>query len=256
MLKFYSLSSGSSGNSAFLRYKNTRILIDCGISARKVSDALYQIGEDSVDAILITHEHGDHIKGLKVFSKKHSVPVYATGPTWENIGSCGDYIPVFNRRISVPGGVIPVGDIDVLPFATSHDSAFSVGYTLLCGDKKIAIATDNGKLTADFANNLQGCYTALIEANYDEKMLTQGPYPYPLKCRISSPVGHMSNHQAGKLACALARSGTEKIILGHLSVENNTPDLAYNIVSEMLREENLKVSLKVAHRYDITDLLE
>ncbi|MDP4118468.1 MAG: MBL fold metallo-hydrolase, partial [Bacillota bacterium] len=141
-------------------------------------------------------------------------------------------------------------------FATSHDSAFSVGYVLNCGGISYAVATDNGKLTSDFAQSLRGCDTVLIEANYDQFMLENGAYPYYLKKRIASCTGHMSNEQAGKLACALARSGTKRIALGHLSKENNTPKTAYNTVLNMLKDEGLSVSLGVAARYDITDLLK
>lgn len=252
--KFYTLSSGSSGNAAFISYKNTKILIDCGISAKRITEALQSIGEQCVDAILITHEHSDHVCGMKVFTKKFSVPVYATAPTWQYLED--EFIPVFNKRLSVPDIPFSVGDIDVTPVTTSHDSAFSVGYVLNCGETRYAVATDNGVLTADFAERLRGCDTVLIEANYDVDMLANGPYPYRLKQRILSPTGHLSNEQAAKLACALARTGTKRIVLGHLSRENNTPELAYNTVCDMLKSESLSVSLSVAARNDITDLFE
>ncbi len=254
MLRFYSLSSGSSGNSAFLKYKNSKILIDCGISAKRINKALHTIGEDSVDAILITHEHSDHICGLKVYTKNTDVQVYATAPTWNHL--CSDGIPIFNRKISVPGVTFSVGDIDVTPFSTSHDSAHPVGYSLLCGNNKFVIATDNGRITTDFAEHIRGSDTALIESNYDVEMLQSGAYPYSLKQRIASSTGHMSNIQAGTLAISLARTGTKRIILGHLSLENNTPDLAYTTVKNMLKDENLHISLTVAKRHEITDLLE
>lgn len=253
MLRFFTFSSGSSGNCAFVKYNKTRLLIDCGISCKRINTAIRNIGETDVDAVLITHEHSDHVSGLRVFSKAHCVPVYATGPTWNYI--CDENIPLFNRRISVPGTTFSIGDIDITPIPTSHDSADSVGYVLNCGGRRFAVATDNGKLTGEFAEFLRGCDTALIEANYDPKMLENGPYPLPLKKRILSPVGHMSNDQAGKLACALARSGTKRIVLGHLSLENNTPDKAFGTVSSMLKEEGHCVSLAVADRYEITDLL-
>lgn len=256
MIKFYSLSSGSSGNSAFIKYNNTNILIDCGISAKRIKESLYSIGESSVDAILITHEHSDHICGLKVLTKAFCVPVYATAPTWEQLEKVSESIPLFNKQIAIPGKTFFIGDIDVTPVLTSHDSALSVGYIFNCGGTKYALATDNGRLTGEFAEYLKGCDTALIEANYDEEMLENGPYPYPLKKRIASHIGHMSNSQAAKLACALSRSGTKRIVLGHLSKENNTPSVAYNTVKEALKNENLSVSLKVAERYDITNLLE
>ncbi len=254
MNRFYTLSSGSSGNAAFLQYRNTKILIDCGISAKRITTALDELGEKSVDAILITHEHSDHVCGLRVYTKQNSVPVFATVQTWEHL--CDDFIPLFNRRISVPGLPFSVGEVDITPVSTCHDSANSVGYVLNCGETKYAVATDNGMLTADFAESLKGCDTALIEANYDPDMLQIGPYPYPLKQRILSPTGHMSNEQAGKLACALARSGTKRVVLGHLSKENNTPELAYSTVGDMLKSEGHHISLSVAERYGITDLLE
>ena len=254
MNKFLTLSSGSSGNAAFVKYKNTKILIDCGISAKRINTALQEIGETDIDAILITHEHSDHVCGLRVFSKQHSVPIYATAPTWEHL--CDEFVPVFNKRVSVPCVPFSVGNIDITPIPTSHDSAFSVGYVLNCDETRYAVATDNGALTVDFAEHLRGCDTVLIEANYDPAMLTNGVYPYPLKQRILSPTGHMSNEQAGKLACALARTGTKRIVLGHLSKENNTPNLAYDTVYSMLKSEGLNVSLSIADRSVITDLLK
>ncbi len=256
LLKFYTLFSGSSGNSAFVRFNDTRVLIDCGVSSKRITEALASIGESQVDAILITHEHSDHTSGLRVFSRKISVPVYATAPTWESPGMFSLEMPLFNKQIAVPGVSFSVQDIDVTPFSTSHDCAHSVGYTLNCGGVRFAIATDNGKITCDFAENLRGCDTALIEANYDTEMLQKGPYPYHLKQRIASEVGHMSNDQAAKLACALARSGTKRIILGHLSKENNTPETAYETVHSKLCEEGLSPSLKVAARYEVTNLLD
>ena len=256
MFKFYTLSSGSSGNSAFIKYNNTKILIDCGISAKRIKEGLDAIDESEVDAILITHEHSDHISGLRVFTKSCCAPVYATAPTWEQLSSVSDNIPVFNRQIAIPGKSFYIGDIDITPILTSHDSALSVGYVFNCGGTKYALATDNGRLTGEFAEYLKGCDTVLIEANYDENMLENGPYPYPLKKRIASHMGHMSNDQAAKLACALSRSGTKRIVLGHLSKENNTPLTAYNTVREALLSENLSVSLRVAERYELTNLLE
>ncbi len=254
MLRFYSISSGSSGNAAFVKYKNTKILIDCGISAKRLNQALKELGETNVDAVLITHEHSDHVCGLKVFSKSCSARVYATLPTW-NFVNC-DNIPVFNRESITPGVPFAVGDIIITPFATCHDCVNPVGYFFICGDKKLALATDNGEITHDFFKNIEGADTALIEANYDIKMLEQGAYPYPLKKRILSPLGHMSNIQAADLALDLAKTGTRRIILGHLSIENNTPELAYDTVYNVLKKENITVSLNVAKRHEITDLLE
>lgn len=254
MLRFYSISSGSSGNAAFVKFKNTKILIDCGISAKRMNLALNELGESNVDAILITHEHSDHVCGLKVFSKCCSPKVYTTAPTWNCI-NC-DNIPVFNRNMIIPGVSFTIGDIIITPFSTSHDCANPVGYSILCGDKKLAIATDTGKLSPDFFKNIEGADIALIEANYDVNMLENGPYPYQLKKRILSPTGHLSNTQAAELALHLARTGTSRIILGHLSIENNTPEIAYKTVYDALKKDNLTVSLNVAKRHEITDLLE
>ncbi len=219
-------ASGSSGNCLLLSGGDTNLLIDAGISMRRTEEALVQVGRriDDIDGVLITHEHSDHISGLKMLLKYHRLPVYAPRT-------------VANRlRGMLPGiesclRVIPVGEeFDVRGFAlrafhTPHDTDESVGYRVR-GEAVFALATDMGCVTEEIIGGLLGADTVLIESNHDEQMLSYGRYPVYLKRRILSDHGHLSNEHCAQLARQLAESGTARIILGHLSRENNRPELA------------------------------
>ena len=204
------------------------ILIDCGISCRGITSALKNRGidPDSLSGILITHEHIDHVRGLSVFLSHHSVPVYASAPVLRYLSSNG-LVP-FNavlNEIDEHGQLI--GKMLVKPFRTSHDSVGSLGYSVITPDEhRISICTDTGYLTDDAREHLLKSEAVLIEANYDNGMLDFGPYPYSLKRRIKSPSGHLSNTDCAAFLPELVRSGTVHIVLGHISKENNTPDVA------------------------------
>ncbi len=204
------------------------ILIDCGISCRGITSALKNRGidPDSLSGILITHEHIDHVRGLSVFLSHHSVPVYASAPVLRYLSSNG-LVP-FNavlNEIDEHGQLI--GKMLVKPFRTSHDSVGSLGYSVTTPDEhRISICTDTGYLTDDAREHLLKSEAVLIEANYDNGMLDFGPYPYSLKRRIKGPSGHLSNTDCAAFLPELVRSGTVHIVLGHISKENNTPDVA------------------------------
>ena len=204
------------------------ILIDCGISCRGITSALKNRGidPDSLLGILITHEHIDHVRGLSVFLSHHSVPVYASAPVLRYLSSNG-LVP-FNavlNEIDEHGQLI--GKMLVKPFRTSHDSVGSLGYSVITPDEhRISICTDTGYLTDDAREHLLKSEAVLIEANYDNGMLDFGPYPYSLKRRIKGPSGHLSNTDCAAFLPELVRSGTVHIVLGHISKENNTPDVA------------------------------
>ena len=213
-------------------------LIEAGISPLEIS------------AVLVTHEHIDHIKGVGVFSRRYNIPIYANEKTWNKMyESIGD-IDERNIKIIKNYEEFEVGDIGIKSFEIPHDAADPVGYSFFYDNKKISVATDIGVLKKSLFSAIQKSDTVLLESNHDINMLNVGSYPIPLKQRIKSDVGHLSNDDAGKAAEFLVRMGTEKIMLGHLSKENNYPLLAFKTVENILSEVDIKVGkdvkLKVA----------
>lgn len=238
-----SLRSGSKGNASLVYTKNTKILVDCGISGKAVSCAMESIGlkPESLDAIVVTHEHNDHIKGIGVMMRRYDLPVYANSATWAAIMS-NDLGRLNDDNIKIFEGTEPftIGDISVSPFRIPHDAACPVGYSFDDGHSRAAVATDIGMLTEELMRAIGGCRDVILEANHDVSMLEMGPYPYPLKQRIRGKYGHLSNDDAAKAAELLVRMGTESIVLGHLSEENNYPALAYETVKAGLVAAGIK----------------
>ena len=230
------LRSSSKGNATIIFNKNTRILVDCGISGKTIEQCLQGAGVnlDTIDAIVVTHEHTDHIKGVGIISRKYNIPIFANSGTWKAMLPSLGKISDENIRIFETGEDFYIKDINVGTFSVSHDAAEPVGYTFSHRGEKVAIATDMGIVTENVLNHIQGSHTALIEANYDPNMLEIGSYPYELKRRIKGERGHLSNCDCGNLARLLAGSGTKKIILGHLSEENNYPPIAFATVKNCL----------------------
>ena len=228
MARFCSLFSSSSGNCTYIGSSSGGVLIDAGVSAKQISLKLNSVGvsEKDIGAVFVTHEHGDHIKGLRVFASKHNIPVYATAGTinaLENAGVINGKFPVF----PIGDGIECNGQL-ITPFHTSHDVAESCGYSVTTSDdRRICIATDTGIVTDEMREALTGCDLVLIESNHDIGMLRNGNYPYQLKRRILSDVGHLSNIACGDFITELIKSGTTRFVLGHLSKENNIPSLAY-----------------------------
>ena len=227
MLKAATLASGSSGNCTVVSDGKVHILIDAGISARRIVTALRDLGLEPRDvaAVLITHEHSDHISGLPVLCRQLGAELYATEGTAEAV--CVRAEGLAERfRVFDPGERFAVGDLVVGSFATSHDCACPVGYTVTDGKRKLALCTDTGVITRPMLGAVQGADTLIGEFNYDPEMLRNGPYPYYLKERILSDRGHLSNELGGRLAAWAAERGTKRIVAAHLSRENNLPAVA------------------------------
>lgn len=257
MIKFQSIVSGSSGNCTLVCCNNTKILIDCGISGKKVTAYLNDIGIDpaEIHGIFVTHEHIDHTSGVGIMSRKFNIPVIASEGTWDGM-SIGK-ITEENKQIFTKNNPMEMGDICITPFEIPHDAMQPTGYIIHSDGKKIAVATDIGHITNTVADSLIGCDAVILEANYDEHMLQTGPYPQNLKARISGTMGHLANKDAGALALHLAKNGTKRIMLGHLSNENNSPEIAFSEVARELEFGGMQlgkdVMLSVAPRYDISE---
>lgn len=242
-MRIVTFASGSTGNCSLITEGGANILIDAGISMRRTLAALETLGLAPRDlcGVLITHEHSDHISGLPMLVKHHDVKVFAPKAL---CGVLADIKPQITDNLNcIPeNDKADLGGIEVSCFRTPHDAAYSVGYRFEA-DSTVAYATDTGSISDELVRGLEGAELALIEANHDVEMLRTGPYPYYLKQRIFSPRGHLSNNDSGKLALHLAKSGTKHIILGHLSRENNTPELAYNTVHDAILTEKTEISV-------------
>lgn len=259
MAELCPLGSGSSGNSTLIRSSasgGTSILIDAGLSSKAICSALEQVGShyEELDAILLTHEHSDHIKALPVLLKKLTCPVYATEPVLDYISRTLK-IPAHTPLVPISEGPFTLHDFEVQAFPTPHDSVGSVGYQLRTADDKLlAVATDLGHMTEEIMGFLRPCKAILLESNYDEGMLMCSSYPYILKRRIASSTGHLSNMDCAAAAVALAKNGVEHLILGHLSQNNNLPELAFTATRNALDLSGCKaVDLQVAKRSQVSE---
>ena len=256
---FLSLVSGSSGNASIIQNGSTTILVDCGISGKRLSALLDSIGIScsSIDALLITHEHIDHTTGAGVISRRYNLPIYATEKTHQsmNIGLIKDE----NRKIISHDSDFEIGSIGIHAFSISHDAADPVGYCFYADEKKYSIATDTGVMTDTVFNAISGSDYVMLEANHDVDMLMYGEYPYELKKRILGERGHLSNDSAAETAVRLLESNTHNIMLSHLSDKNNLPEVAFTTVSEVLKNHGAvlgsDINLTVAGRYEVTSFI-
>lgn len=249
MLTFTTLASGSGGNAALVSCGDTHLLLDAGISAKQITAGLAALGVAPRDltAILITHEHSDHVSGLRVLSKRAAAPIYATGPTCRclydrNTGSeAADLL-----RVMEAGTEVQLGGLWVQSFPTPHDAAGSVGYILSGEGGRIVLATDLGYITPAVKTAVQDCGLLICEANHDEDWVRSGPYPYYLKQRILGDRGHLSNEAGAELAWTAVEGGARTVVLAHLSHENNTPARAHEVVRGVLERRGAAVGRDVA----------
>ena len=259
-LRFSPLFSGSSGNAIYVGCDDAHILVDAGMSGNRVIGELQSMGIDPrrLNAILVTHEHADHIKGIGILSRKYDLPIYATEGTWQGMYNKIGAVSDKNHIIFEPEQDFFIGSIDVTPFSTPHDANQSVGYTFELRGAKLAIVTDVGCIKDSWLKHVMGSDSVILESNYDPDMLRAGPYPYELKKRIASRKGHLSNDDAGHVAVELVRSGASQIILGHLSQENNFPELAMRTCELVMQMSDIKphvdASIYIARRDGATGM--
>lgn len=263
MIKICSIASGSSGNCIYVGTDDTHILIDSGISCKRVKAGLEKIGvePERIDGILITHEHSDHIRGLGVVSRRYSIPIYTTALTWTRILTSGGIGPVEEGLFHAitPDADFILGDLSIHPFSTSHDAVQPVCFTFTKGAKKISVATDLGCYDSYISEKLKNSSVLFIEANHDIEMLKNGSYPFYLKKRILSDSGHLSNEMSGRLISEVMHEGLKYVILGHLSKENNRPEVAHSaVLSEpaiALACSGGSVELVVSERESVSPLI-
>lgn len=231
------LASGSKGNAAYIELDGTRLLIDAGISARRITRSLADLGVDaaSLDGVFITHEHSDHIKGLPTLLKQYHLPLFAPSATLRAIR---ESLAVPEDTFTPLTGNVMLGAVSVKSFSTLHDAVSPVGYTV-CGSEKCALATDLGFLTNDVMTAIEGADTLILEANHDRELLQRGSYPWHLKQRILSNRGHLSN-SAAAWALVRLKKRPRAIFLAHMSQENNRPELVEETVRTILAQQNVR----------------
>lgn len=263
-MRLLSIASGSSGNCIYVGDDTTHLLIDAGISGKRIEEGLNTIGLSAkdIDAVFVTHEHIDHIAGVGVLARKYKLPVYGTKGTMEGILETKSVGKISGELLHPirSDEMVSIGSLHIDPMPVSHDAREPVAYRIYGGGKRIGIITDLGYYTDDIVSGLQNMDALFVEANHDENMLMVGPYPYPLKRRILGNQGHLSNENSGRLLSKLLNDHLKYIVLGHLSKENNMPELAYEAVRlEIEMSENRyraeDFSLMVAKRNEPMQLL-
>ncbi len=269
-MRFTSIASGSSGNSTYIGTETTHILVDVGVTMKTVNAGLHELDLDlkDIDAIFLTHEHIDHIRAVGTIARKYDIPVYGTLGTLREVmlnRILGDFS--HDRLFPIlPDSKLNIGDLRVLPFSIYHDAADPVGYRIETGpeevlSKNVAVATDLGHYDDYIAGHLRNLDAMVLESNHDIRMLSDGPYPVSLKRRILSDHGHLSNDNCGRLLDLILDRRVKHVFLGHLSKENNLPELALKTVQREIDNSDsehraLDISISVAHRDRISEVVE
>ena len=242
MLKFASLGSGSRGNATLIQAGDTCLLLDNGFSLRELEQRLARLGlcPGDIDAVLVTHEHGDHIKGVGPLARKHAVPVWMTHGTWRN-APCGD-IPDL-RLFGTHTPPFRIGDIEITPFAVPHDAREPAQFTFSCRNLKLGILTDAGSFTPHVIAAISNVDALLLECNHDLQMLREGPYPLRLQQRVGGSYGHLSNDQAAQLLAEIDHGRLQHLVIGHISEKNNSPELARRALETVCETLSCRISL-------------
>jgi phosphoribosyl 1,2-cyclic phosphodiesterase len=263
-MRLCSIASGSSGNCIYIGSDKTHLLVDTGISKKKIEEGLahLELDGENISGILITHEHSDHIQGLVVFSRRYHVPIYASKGTIEGIKACKSIGEVEEDLLHVieTDQITSVGDIAIQPFSISHDANEPTGFRMESNGKRVAVATDLGYYDDYIIEKLKDLHGIVLESNHDIHMVEVGPYPYPLKQRVLGNKGHLSNEFAGRLLCEILHDDLKHIVLGHLSKDNNFPELAYETVKLEVTMSDVPyhgndIPLMVAKRDQVSQVL-
>ena len=260
MFNFCSLYSGSSGNCLFVESENTKLLIDAGVSLKKIEMGLEKLNVSpaSLDGILVTHEHSDHIQSLGNLSKKFDLPVFANQETFDAMPKQVEKICDLNIHKFNVNEKFSIKDLEIKPFSIPHDAVNPCGFSIFHDDKKMSIATDIGHIDNNIIKELENSLFLLLESNYDPNVLQYTRYPFELKRRIAGPYGHLSNTVASKVINYLFKNGLHTAMLGHLSKESNFPALAYKTTADELIADGTdvsKVNLSVASRDNIGNMI-
>lgn len=238
-MNLHIIASGSSGNAIFIELGGARFLVDAGISARRIEKGLLAVGvhPSEMDAILVTHEHTDHVSGLPVFTRKFKVPVYTRRRTWDSFHPNHYVDPEYRREL---GNHLEIGGVQVEAFAISHDAAEPVGYSFRHGDLKCVVATDMGCVSERVENDISYADVMVFESNHDVEMLQKGPYPEYLKKRILGTRGHLSNLETGRCLARMGKKRGMHVFLAHLSQQNNCPEIALSTVEQVLERQDCR----------------
>ena len=263
-MRLCSIASGSSGNCIYVAHASTHLLVDAGVSGKRIEEGLLQIGVNpkELSGILVTHEHTDHVQGVGVLARKYGIPIYSTVETFcamkKGKASIGKIDDILFQQI-YPDQKWKIGEITITPFSVSHDAANPVAYVLEAEGKKIGMATDLGKYTKEIVSYLSKSNLLYLESNHDENMLMVGGYPYYLKQRILGEFGHLSNNMTAKLLCHLYHKKLQHVMLAHLSEKNNYPELAYETVrSELLLKVGKEAmpNIQIAPKDMLSNMIE
>ncbi len=256
-IKLSVLASGSRGNSLYVTTEMVRLLVDAGLSARETERRLLSIGASpkELDGIVVTHEHVDHVRGVGTLSRRYKLPVYLNRGTHQHlpdsVGRLGQ------KEEFVTGRSFCIEDVTIHPFAISHDGVDPVGFTLANGSVKIGVCTDLGAATRLVHRHLEHCSVLILEANHDMEMLKNGPYPWPVKQRIKSRVGHLSNEQSVEVISRVFSEDLQAVILAHMSETNNSSEMVLKAVSSKLSKHiQERLNITVASQYQAIDLIE
>ncbi|HZG84870.1 MBL fold metallo-hydrolase [Paenibacillus sp.] len=240
-IRFTILSSGSTGNATLVEYGEWRVLLDAGLSAKRIEQLMQERGvtPEGISGILVTHEHSDHVKGLGAIARKYRLPVYANMNTWNELDRAVGDLDDDQRRAFKTGDVLTFGELSVESFPISHDAAEPVAYNFQAGNVKLSIATDIGYMSPVVKEKVKDADVLVLESNHDVDMLRVGKYPWNVKRRILSDVGHLSNEAAGEALCELVTERTKRVYLAHLSRDHNLLDLAKLTVNNILCESGV-----------------